>query len=140
MMLACLPQIESPQPAPAATTGQMAFINHLRFMKMACRTKPQADLFQACALLHVERSKSKEAHSDALVRCLPEAFGSSVRLHAPRESELTFDEQWLLRLASAIATHDEASVVFLLRSRVAPEHRRLIRFLVSRISDCFSLV
>ena len=140
MMLARLPEQETLRVAPAPSQDQMAFINHVRFVKMACRIKPQTDLFHACALLHVEGNKTKEAHSDALVRCLPEALGTSVRLHAPRVTELSFDEQWLLRMASAIAQDDEPSVGFLLRSRVAPEHRRLIRFLVGRISECFSLV
>ncbi len=140
MMLARLPHPETPRAAPDVTPAQMAFINHIRFVKMACRTKPQTHLFEACALLHVEGTKSKEAHSDALVRCLPEALGTPVRLHAPRVTEMSFDENWLLRLASAIAHDDDASIGFLLRSRVAPEHRRLVRFLVGRISECFSLV
>ena len=54
--------------------------------------------------------------------------------------EVSFDEAWLIQLAKALARADDDSADFLLRSRVAQPHRRNIRFLVSRISDCFALV
>ena len=62
---------------------------------MSCRVKPQTDLFEACALLKVNRSETLDAHAEALVRCLGEAFGKPPRLYAPGISEFTFDEQWL---------------------------------------------
>ncbi|MEL6922332.1 MAG: hypothetical protein AAFO77_15190 [Pseudomonadota bacterium] len=116
-----------------------AFLNHLRFVAMSCRVKPRTDLFQACALLQVQRIASCEAHADALMRCLQEALGQPARLHAPGLDELTFDEMWLLELGRATTRGDEDSIVFLLGRRVATEHRRLVRFLVARISECFSL-
>ena len=86
-------------PALAADPGALAFLNHLRFVAMACRVKPKTDLFEACALLTVERSASREACADALMRCLGEAFGKPARLYAPGTAELTFDENWLICLA-----------------------------------------
>jgi len=116
-----------------------AFLNHLRFVAMECRVKPRTDLFEACALLKVERSASRDAHAEALMRCLSEAFGKPARLFAPGTTEQTFDEQWLMRLGMACGQSDEDSVRFLLSSRVAFENRRLVRFLIGRIAECFSL-
>lgn len=73
------------------------------------------------------------------MRCLKEALGKPARLHAPGSEELTFDEKWLLQLGRAASQHDDSSMSFLLASRVSAEHRRLVRFLVTRIADCFSL-
>ncbi|MEL7107595.1 MAG: hypothetical protein AAGM21_16870 [Pseudomonadota bacterium] len=116
-----------------------AFLNHLRFVAMECRVKPRTDLFEACALLKVERSASRDAHAEALMRCLSEAFGKPARLFAPGTTEQTFDEQWLMRLGMACGEGDEDSARFLLSSRVAFENRRLVRFLIGRIANCFSL-
>ena len=116
-----------------------AFLNHLRFVAMACRVKPRTDLFEACALLKVERSESRDAHAEALMRCLSEAFGKPARLFAPGTSEQTFDEQWLMRLGIACGRGDEDSARFLLNSRVAFENRRLVRFLIGRIAEYFFL-
>jgi hypothetical protein len=113
------------------------FLNYLRFLSMRCRARPRADLFQACALLHATKSQSREAHAEALMRCLGEAFGKPARLLAPGVSEVTFDEAWLVQLGLASAREDEASVIFMLRSRVIPEHQRLISFLIHRTSRHF---
>ena len=90
-------------------------------------------------MLQVERSASRDAHAQALMRCLDEAFGKPARLYAPGTQELTFDEQWLMRLGQACAGADQDSVAFLLGSRIAHENRRLVRFLVGRIAEYFSL-
>ncbi len=113
------------------------FLNHLRFTAMACRTMPQTELFQACALLQVSRTASQMAHSEALVRCLTQALGKPARLLAPGANEMTFDEQWLACLGRAYGCGDDLSKAFLLRSRVAHENRRLVGFLVGRIVDGF---
>ncbi|MEL6808343.1 MAG: hypothetical protein AAFO97_11225 [Pseudomonadota bacterium] len=74
------------------------------------------------------------------MRCLAEALAKQPRLLAPGTIEMSFDENWLVQLAEAIAQEDDGSIAFLLNSRVLPEHRRLVRFLVGRISECFSLL
>lgn len=129
----------TPAPVQPIGTGALAFLNHLRFVAMACRSKPRTDLFEACALLHVSPATAQESHADALMRCLNEALGKPTRLHAPGTTELSFDESWLVQLGQAAAIGDEPSLAFLLRSRVAREHRRLVRFLVGRIAESFSL-
>ena len=133
-----LPQASAP-PQEAFSPEAFAFLNHLRFVAMNCRVKPRTDLFEACALLKVERSDSRDAHADALMRCLKEAFGKPARLYAPGTQDLTFDEQWLMRLGLSYAANDRDSQSFLLGSRVSAENRRLVGFLVSRIAEHFSL-
>ncbi|WP_299288255.1 hypothetical protein [uncultured Tateyamaria sp.] len=122
---------------PATPLAPQAFdyLNQLRFKAMECRAKPRADLFEACALLQVTRSDSKEAHAEALMRCLAEALGKSPRLHAPGTLEISFDEAWLVELGKAHARGDRASMDFLLGSRVLPQHRRLVHYLIGHIAD-----
>ncbi|MEO1222293.1 MAG: hypothetical protein AAFY42_13255, partial [Pseudomonadota bacterium] len=127
------------RPAPRYGAEAMAFLNHLRFVAMACRTKPRTDLFRACAMLQVNATASQSAHAEALMRCLGEALGQAPRLHAPGSSELTFDERWLIVLAQASVRGDTDSLAFLLRSRIGREHRRLVGFLIANISECFPL-
>ncbi|MEO0391227.1 MAG: hypothetical protein AAF218_09850 [Pseudomonadota bacterium] len=139
MMLAqrgALPVCPPPQPLDGAAA---AFLNHLRFTAMGCRVKPRADLFEACALLQTTRTATREAYSDALMRCLAQALGQPPRLFSPAVTERSFDEDWLIALGRACGRADEASIAFLLATRVPHEHRRLIRYLVGRIADCFSL-
>lgn len=115
------------------------FLNHLRFVSMKCRSKPRTELFEACALLHVTRNANQQAHAEALMRCLNEALGKQARLYSPGVVEMTFDESWLVQLGMASARMDDISVEFLLKSRVAHQHQRQVRFLVHRISEYFYL-
>lgn len=128
-----------PDPAAAFSSEAVSFLNHLRFVAMDCRVRRRTDLFEACALLKVESAASRDVHAEALMRCLSEAFGKPARLYAPGTTELTFDEQWLMRLGLACGRGDDDSQRFLLGSRVAFENRRLVRFLISQIAECFSL-
>ena len=114
-----------------------AYLNYLRFIAMECRAKRRTNLFEACALLHGDHNTSLKSHAEALMRCLNEALGKSAALRAPGSSETTFDEQWLLQMVIAGAQKDEASMAFLLRSRVHREHRRLVRFLFTQIGAHF---
>ncbi|MCV6592987.1 MAG: hypothetical protein OIF48_08560 [Silicimonas sp.] len=128
-----------PEAAPRDTSGQ-AFLNHLRFTAMACRAKARTDLFEACALLAVDRSQSRKAHAEALVLSLNEALGKRPIFHRPGDAERSFDEHWILQLARVLAQGDEASATFLLHSRVERAKHRHILFLMSRISEHFSLI
>lgn len=122
---------------PRISARDYAFLDFLRRIHLSCRTKPRTTLFEACALLHSNRSKELDAHAEALMRCLSDAFRKSARLHAPGTVELSFDERWLLQLGTAVTANDEASVAFLVHSRISAEHRRLIRFLMGRIAQSF---
>lgn len=126
-------------PKRPVTNEALSYIDHLRVTAVKCRAKRKTGLFEACALLHMDRGVSQEAYSEALMRGLNEAVGTQTRLLAPGTPELTFDERWLVELGRSIGRGDEASVSFLLQSRVAKEHRRLICFLVGQISECFHL-
>lgn len=130
------PVIERPQVGDEA----MPFLNHLRLTAMQCRAKPRTDLFRACALLQTGQYASRDAHAEALMRCLPEAMGKPARLHAPGTSELTFDEKWLVQLARACRAQDACSIEFLLTSRVGRQNRRLIGYLVGHVAACLAVV
>ena len=134
-----IPLQKEAEAAPELSANVMLFLNHLRFVAMSCRAKPRTALFEACALLQADRSASLDAHAEALMRCLNEALGKPARLLMPGTSELTFDERWLLELGRAFGRADKASCQFLLGSRVAHENRRLVGFLVGRISGYFGL-
>ena len=126
-----------PVPEQALTAATHGYLNLLRMIAMDCRAKPRTQLFEACALLQTDQSASLDAHAEALMRCLDEALGTRARLFAPGVADMTFDERWLVQLGLATARNDEASVSFLLGSRVAREHRRLVRFLIAQISKYF---
>lgn len=120
--------------------GTWALINHLRMVALDCRAKPRTDLFRACALLSLDKTKARNAHAEALMRCLRDALGQTPRLHRPGEAELSFDETWLMRLAEAVALQDHDSATFLLCSRVREQDRRNFRYLIFSVSECFSLI
>ncbi len=124
---------------PARDDGTNAFLNHLRSVALGCRAKARSDMFQACALLAVDRTASIEALADALVLGLHEALPKRAIFFRPDTSERSFDEAWLVQLARAATYQDEASLAFLLHSRLPREHHRHIRFLVSRLSENFDL-
>ncbi len=127
------------QQAPGLSADESRFVNFLRFVSMGCRAKPRAELFEACALLQGSPSATQEAYAEALMRCLNEALGKSACLRSPGTAELSFDEAWLLQLGRSCARGDGASQQFLLSARVARSNRRLICFLMHRVSECFSL-
>ena len=140
MMAIRLNELPATIEVPQFSSGAMSLLNYLRFTSMECRAKPQTNLFEACALLHVTQSAERDAHADALMRCLSEALGKPAKLFAPATTEVSFDEKWLIQLAVASKAQDEASMRFLLTSRVSAENRRLVRFLMARISEYFPLV
>lgn len=115
------------------------YLNFLRFVAMGCRAMPRTELFEACALLQVSRTDTQQAYAEALMRCLQEALGQRAQLFAPGVAEISFDERWLMQLGLASARGDDLSLRFLLNSRVAHEHRRLVSYLVHQIAECFSL-
>ncbi|WP_136637141.1 hypothetical protein [Pseudooceanicola onchidii] len=131
-----LPQVEA---APFGAED-MNFLNHLRMVALSCRVKPRSNIFEACALIATDPQSTRDAHVEALMRSLSEAMNRRPTLLRTGSTEVSFDEAWLIRLAKSLAHGDSDSAAFLLASRVVPAHRRNIRFLVGRISDCFALV
>ena len=125
--------------AELADRSEAALLNHIRFVALGCRAKARTDLFQACALLHSSGTQSFRLHAEALMQCLNEALGKQAVLFRPGTAERSFDENWLLRLMTALSNGDEASASFLLHSRIDREKHRLMRYLLSRVSAPFAL-
>lgn len=126
-------ETELPEP------GEISLINHLRIAGMSCRAKPRIDVFEACALLSADKAHTLRAHAEALMRCLNDILGTRAVFYSPGTAEMSFDEAWIVRLATSTVQSDEASTSFLLHSRTPQVHHRHLRFLVARISEHFSL-
>ena len=129
-----LPGLPKADPAPVAPASAPA-LSHLRVAGLACRTAVRSELFKACALLQIERTRHADAFAAALVRGLPEALGQRPVFLAPGEAEISFDEAWLLRAMAAHRSRDRASFDFLIRSRIVPAARRQIGFLIAGLAD-----
>ncbi|MEO0692174.1 MAG: hypothetical protein AAFY90_04765 [Pseudomonadota bacterium] len=128
-----------PDHAPAlratqAPKGGRAVLNHLRLVALGCRSAARADLFEACALLSTDKATSGTAFAEALMKCLPQALGNRPRMLRPGVEELSFDEAWLNRLIEAAQQGDADSFTFLLRSRVRPEARRNVGYLIRSLA------
>ena len=121
------------------TTAERDLLTHLRITALRCRAAARTDLFHACALLSTDRNQARNAHADALMRCIGTALGKRPILFRPGEAEVSFDERWLLSLARAHARGDEGSFSFLMASRVEKWAIRNLGFLIRRITDTFSL-
>lgn len=117
-----------------------SLLEHLRVMALECRAASRADLFEACAILAVEKPKAREAHAKTLIRTLSQILGKAPRFHRPGVAELSFDEDWLLALSRAVRREDHDSIAFLLRSRVPHSARRSLLFLMSMVSENFRQV
>lgn len=109
-------------------------LNQTRLAALSCRSAARMDVFEACALLSLERSVAAPAAAAALVRALPEALGDRPVFFRPGVETLSFDEAWLLRTIAARQGGDGDSLAFLLGSRVAPAMRRQIGFLLATLA------
>ncbi|MDR6309969.1 hypothetical protein [Pacificitalea manganoxidans] len=127
-------QRHAPRPSIALAPGAAARLNEIRSAAMRARSGGRADMFEACAMLSRDRSRSLRAVSDGIARCLPQALGSTPVLYRAGCADLSFDEAWLLRLAAAAEREDADSFSFLLRSRVVPMHRRNMGFLAAELA------
>ena len=133
-----LPQIAPPAPAAAPEqVGDVALarLNKLRLLALGCRSAARLDLFQACALLSTDRETAANAYAVALFRTLDQGLGRPPRIFVPGCSDLSFDERWLMALIEATENGDDASRTFLLNSRLRPDARRALAFLVKNLTD-----
>ena len=126
-----------PQPTPVIGKEAEA-LTHIRIAGLGCRSKARADIFYECYLLTLDKKTTHERHLEALLRGWSEAIGQRPVLFQPGETELSFDEAWVLQLLRAMNRNDMDSVTFLIRSRVAPAHRRNVAFLVAQVAQLFS--
>ena len=99
----------------------------------------RGDLFLACAALSTDPKRPAEGLALTLFQGFSGQAGvPRLRLFEPGAVDRSFDEAWLERLGRAACEQDEASLTFLLNSRVAREHRRLVRYLVEQVARDFA--
>lgn len=106
-------------------------LNNVRMMALGCRAAAYTDLFKACALLSTKQNTARDAHAQALLRCLRQAVGRSSVFYRPGSVTLSFDEAWLMRAIMAAHSGDSDSFAFLIRSRVLAHHQRSTAFLIT---------
>ncbi len=80
---------------------------------------------------------ARDAHARALLKCLRQAVSDQPVFYRPGVAEVSFDEAWLMRAIMVIASGDQDSFSFLIRSRVPKLHQRNIAFLIKGISEQF---
>lgn len=119
-------------PAPSADTSDemRKLLNTVRLAALKCRSAARSELFEACAVLSMERKAAQNVYVTALIKGLATALPKRPIFFRPGVSDLSFDEIWLTSALRCCNEGDWASVNFLLRSRIAPQHRRNILFLL----------
>lgn len=124
------PDLPEDGPAPCAAT-----LSYLRERAMALRAAGPLDLYKACAVLTLKGGGSFRDYADALIRTLEQALGHPPKMLPPDAARTSFDEDWLLRLLERSRARDAASVAFMICSRVPPENRESVVFLVDGLAD-----
>ena len=110
-------------------------LNLLRLVSLQCRSKARSNLFEACAELAQDGPATEHAHAVALVGGLPFALSKEPVFYRPGLTKMSFDEAWVLCAIDAVQQADHDSLAFLMRSRVVPEHRAHIIFLLRGVAD-----
>ena len=123
------------QPNDKMDSDALELLNSLRMVALACRCAARTDVTKACAVLSHDRNVATEAFAEALVRCLGQVLEHTPHFNRPSVNELSFDEQWLMRLVQCHRTGDTSSFVFLLRSRLPAYAQRNVGFLIGAVSD-----
>lgn len=121
----CQPRFTAP-PVPRRDV-----IDELREASWRCQAQPRIGLFEACAMLSRDCTRSRMTFRDALLRTLAEGLDRRAVFYRPHASDLSFDERWLMALIDAVVHDDHHSLAFLTASRLKPHTRRQILFLVS---------
>jgi len=122
---------------PMAEPGPVlrGFLDRLRWVALGCRAAARVDLFEACAVLSSDRHVADTAHAEVLVKGMSQAIGKPAVFYRPGVAEISFDEAWILRIVAAMDGGDDASLLFLLRSRVHPAACRNLGFLLRNARD-----
>ncbi|MBV0911164.1 hypothetical protein [Anianabacter salinae] len=120
------PEIEVPQ-----EPVDRAVLTRLRFAAKACRASARLGPERACSIIDAAPDRAMTA----LVSALSDAVGRPVRTYALHETEMTFDERWVLSAIAALGRNDLDSVAFLVSSRVPPHIERWMFVLLRRVTD-----
>lgn len=124
----------APAPKCESPPWVTPLLTRIRLSALHCRVAARTDLFEACAVLSMDRETARTAHIEVLTRCLIQALGRRPVFYRPGVSEISFDEAWLMRLVETAANDDLASFTFLIRSRVLKPARRNLSLLVDQIA------
>ena len=81
-------------------------------------------------MLSRDRTRSRMAFRDALLRTLAEGLDRRTVFYRPHARDLSFDERWLMALIDAVERDDGPSLAFLTTSRLKPHARRQVLFLI----------
>ncbi len=111
---------------------QPALISILRLAALQCRTAPRASV-TGCALL--DPAATAADHAAALALCLPQMLLRRPVVHRPGTRRRSFDEDWLVALARALASGDRASARFLARRRARPEAVPYLALLLGGLTE-----
>lgn len=125
--------------APALHTDPpLALEDALRLVReqqAVARDAVRLDLFKACALLALKDSSTARDYANAVVRTLGQALDKTPELRAPDADGVSFDEHWLLRVLERLRAQDDASVAFLISSRVPQPKRDSVIYLVTGLAE-----
>jgi len=122
-----------PFPSPAVIIS--APVAALRRLAPRCHAGARLDLFRACAMLSSHGDVAAKAYAEALLRGLAAVLGRAPVLHQPGAAELSFDEAWIASLLAAAKREDEASLRFLLASRLPRHAWRQIGWLAVQLAQ-----
>ncbi|WP_220750525.1 MULTISPECIES: hypothetical protein [Jannaschia] len=111
----------------------LALLTFLRLAALECRASSRLDLTQACKVLDPEIDAGDLA--TILARALPQVLFHRPQILAPGALGRSFDEDWLLALADAIARGDRLSERFLLRRRCHPHRASHLSLLLRELED-----
>ncbi|WP_227284085.1 hypothetical protein [Boseongicola sp. H5] len=126
-----LPRRALALPLEPETKRELAW---LRVAGARCRVMRRSDLFHACAVLSLSGEQAALAYAQALFRALPGLLPGGLRLYAPGDAQVSFDEAWLLQLLNRARAGDLDSLTFLIGRRIAPHARRQVAFLIQRLA------
>lgn len=119
------------RPLSAAPVPRRDVLDEVREAAWRSQAQPRIELFEACAMLSRDRSRSQRAFRDALLRTLAEGLDRRPVFYRPQARDLSFDERWLMALIDAVERGDGDSLAFLTASRLRRHARRQVLFLVS---------
>jgi len=120
-------------PRPAASPEAMAFLNRLRFHATRCRASARLDIATACTLIDPQGDET--AAASVFVRVLGQALDRPPVWYRPGETDLSFDERWVLAVAESYAAGDGDSFTFLTQRRISGPKRRLFLALIARLCE-----
>jgi len=103
----------------------------LRCAARSCRAAARLEPERACSLIDA----SPDAAARTLLCTLPAALGQPIRVYGPRETDLSFDERWILSAIAAVQRGDADSLHFLIARRVPAHRRRWLIVLLRRVAE-----